>query len=61
MTTFNPQEGKTYRYHENKVKVATILRNKALVSFPKTDGKVRYVWANLSDLTPLRGRPTAKA
>jgi hypothetical protein len=57
MTTFNPQEGKTYRFHDGKVKVATILNNRALVAFPKKDGKIKYVWAALAELLPLRGRP----
>jgi hypothetical protein len=54
MTTFRPQEGKTYRYRDSsKVKVATILGERALVSFPKKDSKIKYVWAALSELSPL--------
>jgi hypothetical protein len=59
MATFKVLEGKQYKYRDSgRVTVATILGEKAFVAFPKTDGKVRYVWAGLSDLSPLRGRPS---
>jgi len=60
MTTFKPQEGKTYRYRDSgKVTVASIVGNRALVRFPRKDAKTRYTWASLSELSPLRGRPNA--
>ena len=62
MATFSPQEGKSYRYRDSgKVTVASIVGNRALVSFAKKDSEVKYVWANLSELSPLRGRPTARS
>lgn len=59
MATFKVLEGKQYRHRENgRVTVATILHDRAFVRFPKVDGKIKYVWAGLTDLSPVRGRPT---
>ena len=59
MAPFKVLEGKQYRYRDSgRVTVAALLSERAFVTFPRTDGKVKYVWVNLADLSPVRGRPT---
>ncbi len=58
MAPFKVLEGKQYRYRDSgRVTVAALLGERAFVAFPKVDGKVKYLWASLTDLSSVRGRP----
>jgi hypothetical protein len=58
MRTFKPAAGKQAKYRDSgKVTVASIVGERAFVAFPKVDGKVKYLWASLTDLSSVRGRP----